>query len=356
MTNNKHFTMKIAILNRKKSYSSQWIAYCIERDLDYKIINPYSSSIIQEVADCDIIMWHHAETDYRDMLFAKQLLYALEQSGKIVYPNFKTGWHFDDKVGEKYLFEALGIKSAEGSVFYTKNEAYKWIETVSFPKVFKLRGGAGAKNVYLAHSEKEAKKFVRKAFSSGFPQYNRWRNISDRIKAYKEGHLDFISILKGFGRLFFIPQFAKMRAPEKGYAYFQEFIPNDGYDFRVEVIGEKAIACVRYCRKNDFRASGGHNNHFENPLITPDVIQFAFEVADAVESQSIALDIVRNKETNKLYLIETSYCFGVDEDEFDHGFFDRNGVLNKIPFNGLNCIMDVAIYQYKSSQSCNENS
>lgn len=40
---------------------------------------------------------------------------------------------------------------------------------------------------------------------------------------------------------------------QREYCYFQEFIPNDGFDYRVEACGDKCIAMVRYCRKGDFR-------------------------------------------------------------------------------------------------------
>ena len=35
------------------------------------------------------------------------MTYALEHKGIKVFPDSKTCWHFDDKVGQKYLFEEL---------------------------------------------------------------------------------------------------------------------------------------------------------------------------------------------------------------------------------------------------------
>ena len=42
-----------------------------------------------------------------------------------------------------------------------------------FPKVFKLRGGAGAANVKLVKSKRDFIKLINKAFGRGFSQFNR---------------------------------------------------------------------------------------------------------------------------------------------------------------------------------------
>ena len=51
--------------------------------------------------------------------------------------------------------------------------------------------------------------------------------------------------------------------------------------------------------------------------------------------QSVALDIVRERETRDLYLIEVSYCYGLDADEFEHGYWTRDGRHHQEPFNGV---------------------
>ena len=128
--------MKIAIHHTPGSFSDRWIDYCKENKVDYKLVNAYDSDIVQQVSDCDAFMWHHYHDNYKDMLFAKQLLYSLQMAGKQVFPDFNTGWHFDDKVGQKYLFEAVGVSLVPSYVFYTKEEAIHWVKETSFPKVF----------------------------------------------------------------------------------------------------------------------------------------------------------------------------------------------------------------------------
>ena len=44
-----------------------------------------------------------------------------------------------------------------------------WIATATWPKVFKLRCGAGSSNVKLVRSRSEAEAFCTTAFNRGFP-------------------------------------------------------------------------------------------------------------------------------------------------------------------------------------------
>lgn len=312
--------MKIAI-HSSNGFAPRWIEYCKKNNIDYKVVNAYDSDIIKQVADCDAFMWHHHQANYKDCLFAKQLLFSLQQSGKKVFPDFNTGWHFDDKVGEKYLLEAIGAPLVPSYVFYTKHEALDWIEKTTFPKVFKLRGGAGAQNVKLAHSKSEAKRFVRKAFGSGFPQYDAISNLQERWRKYRLGKTDFYDVIKGGLRFFIKPDFAKFHAPEKGYVYFQDFIPNNDYDTRVVVInGEYAMGEIRFCRKGDFRASG--SGDFSYGKIDAKIVEISFACARKLNMQTVAFDFVKN-EGNPL-IVEISYGFGTHGIEHCGGYWTKD--------------------------------
>src|SRR5699024_4019353 len=125
------------------------IEYCKKNKIDYKTVCCYDNDIIEQLEDCDALMWHFHQSNPKDILFAKQLLFAVESAGKEVFPNFHTAWHFDDKVGQKYLLEAMEAPYVPSYVFYGKQEALNWVEEAAFPKVFKLRRGAGSAHVKL---------------------------------------------------------------------------------------------------------------------------------------------------------------------------------------------------------------
>lgn len=313
--------MRIAIHHTPNTFSDTWIAYCEKKSIPYKLVNCYDSNIIEQVSDCDALMWHHNHASYKDLLFAKQLLYSIEQAGKHVFPNFNTTWHFDDKVGQKYLFEAIGAPLVPSYVFYDKVSAEKWANSTSYPKVFKLRGGAGAANVKLVKSKAEALNKIRQAFGRGFSPFDRLGLLKERWRRFKMKEDTFLGVMKGIGRLFIPTEFAKMSNREKGYVYFQDFIPNNEFDTRVVVIhGEKALAERRFVRKNDFRASG--SGKFDYNDIHPEIIKQAFKIAQQLELQSIAFDFVMKNE--EPLVIEMSYGYGTQGISNAPGYWDTN--------------------------------
>ena len=300
--------MKIAIVNKPGSFSDRWLEYCKKNNIPYKEVNPYASDIVEQVRDCDAFMWHFHHHNYKDCLIAKQLTFALQQSGKIVFPDFNTSWHFDDKIGEKYLFETIDAPFVKSYVFYTKQEALKWIEQTTFPKVFKLRGGAGAMNVKLAKTKAQAKSFIAKSFRKGYSQYDRWGHIFESIQKFHQGQGNFMMIIKNIARLFKKPNYAKMLSNEKGYVYFQDFIPNNDHDLRIVVIGNKAFAIRRNCRRGDFRASGSGNIIYLKNTIDERCVRIAFDLNKKLNSQCIGYDFIFDNANNPL-IVECSFGF-----------------------------------------------
>jgi glutathione synthase/RimK-type ligase-like ATP-grasp enzyme len=267
-------------------------------------------------------MWHHHHRNYKDVLFAKQLLYSLETSGKRGFPDFNTCWHFDDKVGQKYLLESINAPLVPTHVFYEKREALEWVEKTSFPKVFKLRGGAGSANVKLVRTKREARKLVNKAFGRGFSQFDRWNYFMERVRQFREGKVSLWSACKSAGRLLITTEFAKMHGREKGYAYFQDFIPGNTFDIRVVVIGDRAFALKRLVRGNDFRASGSGNIAYKKEEIDERCVKIAFEVNEKIKAQSIAYDFVFDQHNNPL-IVEISYGYTAPAYDACEGYWDR---------------------------------
>ncbi|WP_168400095.1 ATP-grasp domain-containing protein [Acinetobacter indicus] len=323
--------MKIAIHHRENSFSDKWIKYCEINNIDYKIVNAFDNNIIAQIQDCDVFMWHHHHSEFKDVLIAKKILYSLEHAGIKVFPDFKTGWHFDDKVAQKYLLEAIDAPLVPSYVFYDKQRALDWAKQTEYPKVFKLKGGAGAANVKLVKSYSQAISLINKAFGRGFAQFDRIGYFNERLSKYKKGKDTLLGVLKGFARIFIIPEFAKYQPVEKGYIYFQEFIPNNDFDTRVVIInGEVAAAEKRFVRKGDFRASGSGLFDYED--INIDLIKVAFDVAYKLDLQSVAFDFILDKNKKPL-IIEISYGFGVTGINNVPGYWDSNLKWHEGEFN-----------------------
>lgn len=333
--------MKVAIHNSSIGFSGRWIEFCDLNGIEYKLVNAYDSDIISQLKDCDAFMWHHSHQNPRDILFAKQLLYSLQESGKKVFPDHNTCWHFDDKVGQKYLLEAIGAPIVPTYVFYSKNEALNWASTTVYPKVFKLRRGAGSSSVRLIKSRREANKISRKAFGSGFQQYNKINGLKERIRRYREGNSSLLDIIKGFFRLLVPADYVKTAGKEKGYVYFQDFIKGNSFDVRVIVIDDKAFAIRRLVRKNDFRASGSGNILYDRNLFDENTIKLSFDLALRLKSQCVAFDYVFDN--NRPLVVEISYGFSPEGYDSCPGYWDLNMTWHEGKFNPYGWMVEEVI-------------
>lgn len=334
--------MKIAIHKSDWGFSKDWVNYCEKNKITFKIVNCYDSSIIQDIQDCEVLFWHHHHTLAKDKVFAKQLLFAIEQSGKKVFPDFNTGWHFDDKLGQKYLLEAIKAPLVPTEVFYSKKEANSWAESAVFPKVFKLRGGAGSSNVKLVHSKNEAKKLTATAFRKGFPSYDKWGNLKEELRKYRLKKGTTIDVLKSIRRLVFSTEFARIHGREKGYVLFQDFIPNNTFDIRIITIGDKAFGLKRLVRNGDFRASGSGFIEYEKEKIDERCVAIAFEVSEKLKAQCVAYDFVFDSRNNPL-IVEINYGFA-HKSYFDcEGYWDSTLKWHEEKFNAAHWIIDLMI-------------
>ena len=267
-------------------------------------------------------MWHFSQNSPKAIIFAKQLLYSVELSGKKVFPDSNTAWHFDDKLGQKYLFEAIEAPVATTWVFYDKNKAFNWIDTAQFPKVFKLRGGAGSQNVRLVSSKREAKKLARRAFTVGFPSYDGTGAVKEVYRKLRIGKASMQDLAESIIRLVLPPHYARVRGRERGYIYFQNYIPQNNYDIRIIVIGDKAFGIKRMVRSNDFRASGSGEIIYDRDHINDESVRLSFHLAEKLQSQCVAFDFVYDK--GLPLLLEISYGFMKEGYDPCPGYWDKD--------------------------------
>lgn len=342
--------MKIAIHDNLDGFSKEWISYCEKNNLNYIVVNAYDTNIIEQLKEVDIFLWHHHHAYYKDVLFSKQLLFSLEQAKKIVFPDFFTGWHFDDKVGQKYLLEAISAPIVPSYVFYSKNEALKWAYSTEYPVVFKLRGGAGSANVKLVKTRSECLYLINKSFGKGFSQFDKVGYLKEQFLKFVNRKATIKDVFRGVKRILFNTEFGKMAKREKGYVYFQKFIPNNTFDTRIVIIGgEIAFGEKRFVRKNDFRASGSGEFSYED--INLKAVEIAFNVAQLLELQAVAFDFITDEKGNSL-IVEISYGFGTNGLKGCSGYWDSSlnwHVHKSYDISGL--ILNNLIDKYKNKIS-----
>lgn len=311
-------------------HESVWIpeckAYCEEHGIQCDIINCYDSDIINKLKDYDALLWTMQNYVKADLLEARSILYSAKQMGLKVFPDFNTSWHFDDKIAEMYLLQAVGAPIPQSWVFYFEDECVSFLENeAKYPLVAKLRCGSGANNVKLLNNAEEAKEYAHTMFTKGFDP-----SPSMLYKAYSKAQSSK-NLKMIISRIKKIPDFLRTRknakkiSRESGYCYFQEFIENNGYDLKIVVIGDKLIPLCRNIRKGDWRASGGGDTYTDNSLITNQIRNSAFETYDKCGMQCIGFDYVVDSSTGEGKLIEMCYGFDFKALSDVGGYFDRSG-------------------------------
>ena len=318
--------IKLAI-HAGDGWNDEWRAYCDANRIAYETVDCYSPDIIQRLGDFDALMWHFRHGSPEDILMARHVLNAAEAMGLAVFPNFKTCWHYDDKIAQKYLLESIDAPMTPTWVFYEQAKAIAWLKTAELPVVAKLRRGAGSYNVRLCRTRAEATRYVKRMFSSGFspaPKVLADAANKLRVAASSGGLQGILRRLKKAPRFFRESRHArKYFSNEKGYVYFQKFIPGNKDDLRVTVVGNRAWAFRRRVRENDFRASGSGVIEYGKHFVPTEVIQASFEITRRLGAQSVAFDWVCD-EQGKHTFVEISYCYQGEAVANSGGYWDTD--------------------------------
>lgn len=287
-------------------------------NIDFKVLNVSDSKFWEDIKSIDRLIYKWANTS-SDLQIAHTILPIIENHYNIkCFPSQATSWHYDDKIREYYLLKRYGYPMAESFIFWNKKDAKEFIKTVKFPLVHKLTGGSGSTAVSIVKSQRKAKWIVKKAFGRGV---NQNPGFLQTLRVY---NYNLRNIYRKYGiqlRNFLIgkdvtPHWMK----HKNYVLFQKFYPNNTYDTRVQITGNRGYAFIRYNRENDFRASGSNNWSLDKSKIDLDMVRIAFEISQKLNFQSMAYDFIYD-ENKKPVIVEISYCYG-DYPEFSTGYWD----------------------------------
>jgi len=282
------------------------------RNIEVQLIDLTSQNAFEQVKDYDGVMWRYIHTA-TGKVKAYKIMQTIEKYLKIpVFPNCRTAWHYDDKLIQYYIFKALNIPPPENWIFYNISQALEWLKKTEYPVVFKLSSGASAENVILVESYRDAKDLAEEMFLYGV--------FSHTLGLHKKKH----STVPSLRKMLFATQyclrylhhsmmnlhprmFSNSGIFEKGFAYFQEYIPFNEYDTRITVIGNRAFGYRRYNRSNDFRASGSPNRDFNEKDINLECVKIAFEASKKLKAQSMAYDFLNKN--GRPVITEMSYTF-----------------------------------------------
>ena len=313
-----------------------WVDYCEKNHIDYDVVNLFAvDDIVETLKNYDILLWHFGQYGWQDMLFARNIFYTAQLMGVKTFPGFDEAWHFDDKAAEMLAFEAINAPIPKSFLFFNKEKIREALDRglLTFPIVAKLRTGSGSHNVKMIRSEGQLLSYASRMFGKGFKAspsliYKTSSNVRSShdwatFKAKAKRAPEFFKVLKS----------AKQFPNEKGYVYLQEFIPNDGFDIKVVVVGDKLSYFVRPIRSHDFRASGGGEIYYDRSKITRQIIDSAFATADALKLRCVGFDYVIDNTTGEGKIVEMSYGFSNQFIIGSGGYFNRQGEWIDEPLN-----------------------
>lgn len=317
------------------SWVNPWEEYLKENDIPYDMVDLFAVDAIETLKDYDVLLWHFGQYVYVNMLETRSILYSAKMMGLKVFPDFNDAWHFDDKVAEMYALQAVGAPIPKSQVYYTMPDLKKALDEgkIDFPIVAKLRTGSGSHNVKLIHNEAQLLRYARRMFGRGFdPAPSLLYKTSSNIRSSHD-KATFMAKLKRAPEFLRTRRHAKQFPNEKGYVYLQEFIPSDGYDMKIVVVGDKLSGLYRPIRSHDFRASGGGEVLYDKEKFSENIIRSAFAAADAIGFKCVGFDYVVDNRTGEGKIVEMSYGFSHTAVMGMGGWFDREcqwheGALN----------------------------
>lgn len=293
------------------NYAPRWIEALESLGVKIRIRDFHAPGSIDQLRGVDGVMWHYYHSE-RDRQSAPKILAAIETGlGIPVFPNLATRWHYDEKIAQHYLFESIGAPEVKTWIFWDRESAAQFIETCSYPIVFKLSLGAGASNVVKSDSSGDARAFVTRMFRRGlqpgtlnehaprkFPGSGRevrawlWRGI-EGARYVLAGEL---------------PPVLGNHHVQKHYLYLQEFLPDNPSDIRITVIGNRAFGFRRRNRPGDFRASGSGSIDWDPERIPEKALRIAHDLSRDCGFQSMAYDFLVDS-AGELRISEISYCY-----------------------------------------------
>jgi len=319
--------------NNEKYYAEIWAKILEAQGVDVRWVDLTAHDPFEQIKGCDGVVWHHG-CSLDDKLKANRILHSIElYLGIPVYPDHYISWHFDEKIAVHYVLKAADVPTPPTWVFWNKEEALEWANLTNYPKVFKLSPGSRGKNVVKVDSSKEARRLIELMFGIGIHSGSLHKRQVSGIFRLKRPIARFRERIRhaltgkpvGLSR-------SKRGVLEKGYAYFQEFIPHD-FETRTWVVGDQIWANRKFPLPGDFRVSGGPRIADLDPSqidlrLDPSQIDLrcvrtAKDICDRLGFSAMAIDFLFHN--GDPVVIDIGYTIYTDSADLPYpGFWNKN--------------------------------
>jgi glutathione synthase/RimK-type ligase-like ATP-grasp enzyme len=248
-------------------------------DIPFGFYDLNSLRWLQKAGDFDVIVGVESSNPYH-LEEIRRKYYLLEHHlNKRCYPSYKDLLLYEDKILETYLSQIYHFPFIKTHVYNSRDEALQAADLFNYPLISKVVPASGSIGVELIGSKRQCISLIKKSFS----------------KSGRKTHLPY--------------------AIQKNYVYFQDYVPNDGYDLRVIVIGNLVFGYYRKVLEGDFRASG--MGVFEKRGLPLEAMRIARAVNTHLKCPMLVVDLLRGND-GQFYIIEISPICRVDTPEQLH--------------------------------------
>ena len=298
-----------------------------EKILDYNKIDHIRLDISdldfwEKVQNLDLFVFHFENiTDLKEI--ANTILPVIQYQMNIKsFPDLPTVWPYDDKIKEFYMLKQAGFPVIENYIFWNREKAIKWVDQVKFPVVFKLKAGAMSDNVVLVKNKSSARKIIKRMFGKGVDPNAINFNFSKVLKDLTLKKVIHDLAVKSYRFYKGLDQHP-LWGRQKNYVIFQEFLPDNSYDTRITILGNRAFGFKRHNRKDDFRASGSGKKDYNPSEIDKRCISIAFKISEHFGFQTMAYDFLYDRNGRPM-VCEMSYDYPTKGIYIAPGYWDRD--------------------------------
>lgn len=161
---------RIGIIEELSQRHHLYIRACREMKVAYRLIDisaPDWKAIVESSGCHGFLVWPTPILSSLKQMYDERIKVMTDVLGVITCPTFDEIWLYESKRRMHDWLDAHGIAHPRTWVFYDRERATSFIESVDYPLVFKTDFGACAQGVTIIYTRKEAQCIVDAAFSKG---------------------------------------------------------------------------------------------------------------------------------------------------------------------------------------------
>ncbi len=258
--------------------------------------------------------------------YVEHMMYHFNQTNTLI-PSIDALYAHENKSFE-YIWLKANYKNLQSYIFADKQSYLD--HDISYPIVLKLPTGSSSRGVKICKNESQAKRFIN--------THGRKQLISELVTTP-------------------LVQWAHHIKDTRNNLNFvaQEIVEDYKGDYRVQVMGDKFFVYFRELLPNKKYTSGSGSKNIYNCAVPEIILNTANMICSKINSPIIIFDIIHNKETNSVNILEFSAIHpsnvAIDHCDTYYTILDGEWVKHKSDFNREKIHAEAYIHQLKKQMN-----